>query len=104
MLTAPTILQAVPLADYQAVAAQLDVERAEKAALVARVRALEDAVIDVAAAMESTGLSRTALYQEARRPDTLLVRVQNGRSVGFTRASCVVYRQAKELGRHRSAR
>ena len=99
----PTLLTAVSLEDFQRLATQLEIEQRLRRAAEARVAALESDVVDVPAAGALTGLGRTALYAEARRADTLLVRVPNGRAVGFTRASCVAYRAAKELRTHRAA-
>ncbi len=103
MFPSPTILSVVPLADFERLAAALEVEQRARVAAEARVRELETDVVSVPTACELTGLGRTALWAESKRRGTHLVKVPNGRAVGFTRASCVAYRRAKELNQHRLA-
>jgi len=106
MLTAANIHQVVLLGDYQKLAEQLEAEQREKAALAARVQELEDRALTLKEAMEATGLGRTALYEELKRArlgDSLLVPVAHGSKTCVLASSCVAYRKAKELGRHRRA-
>lgn len=101
MLPVPTILQTVLLSEYQTLAGLLEAEKRGRAADQQRIRDLEDEVVSVPTAMKLTGLGRTTLYQERKRQGSLLVAVAYGRKIGFKRSSCVEYRKARELGRHR---
>jgi predicted mannosyl-3-phosphoglycerate phosphatase (HAD superfamily) len=65
--------------------------------LTAYVESVEDDV-DTHTALKLTGLhSRTTLIEERKRPGTLIKFSKHGRSVSYSRKSCIDYKLARRL-------
>lgn len=90
----------MPTISYVSVEAHeaLQAEFAELKALVSEFIASLDDQVDTKRALAITGIkSRTTLIVERKRPDTLLSYTAHGRSVAYSRASCIMYRRAQTL-------
>ena len=62
-----------------------------------------DDEVDTETALRITGIrSRDTLTKERDRPGTLLRYCKHGTSVSYSRKSCIDYKLARQLGKHRA--
>ncbi|GGG33889.1 hypothetical protein [Hymenobacter glacieicola] len=86
--------------EFQQLSTRVD-ELAER--LKAYVETTDDEV-DTTTALKLTGIkSRTTLIEERKRPGTLLKYSTHGRSVSYSRKSCIDYKQALRLNKYPAA-
>jgi hypothetical protein len=88
----PTISY-VSVEEFEALKAEVK----ELRIIIADFLASIDDTVSSAKALQLTGIrSLTTLIAERQRPGTLLVYSHHGRSVHYSRASCLAYRRARQ--------